>query len=84
MSIDLHKMGSEAALEEELDLEGWVEGVFEEQVEVVVVVHLEVKLGGLSILPDPHCVLFELERVCCCAQGEGVEDEVAGLKTSSE
>ena len=57
-------MGGEAALEEELDLEGRVEGVFEGQVKVVVVGHLEVKLGGLSILPDPHCVLLELERVC--------------------
>ena len=56
-------MGGEAALEEELDLEGRVEGVSQEQVKVVVVVHLEVKLGGLSVLPDLHGVLLELEGV---------------------
>ena len=56
-------MGGEAALEEELDLEGRVEGVAEEQVKVIVVVHLEVKLGGLSILPDPHGILLELQGV---------------------
>ena len=57
-------MGGDATLEEELDLESRVEGVGKEQVKVVVVVHLEVKLGGLSVLPDPHGVLLELEGVC--------------------
>ena len=56
-------MGEEAALEEELDLEGRVEGVSQEQVKVVVVVHLEVELGGLNVLPDLHGVLLELEGV---------------------
>ena len=72
-------MGGDATLEEELDLESRVEGVGKEQVKVVVVVHLEVKLGGLSVLPDPHGVLLELQGVRRRAQGEGVEDEVAGL-----
>ena len=56
-------MGGDATLEEELDLESRVEGVGKEQVKVVVVVHLEVKLGGLSVLPDPHGVLLELQGV---------------------
>ena len=73
-------MGGETALEEELDLEGRVEGVSQEQVKVVVVVHLEVKLGSLYVLPYLHGVLLELHGIGSCGEREGVEDEEAGLQ----
>ena len=50
------------------------------EIEVVVVVHLEVKLGSLYILPYLHGVLLELHGVGSCGEREGVEDEEAGLQ----
>ena len=46
--------------------------------------HLEVELGGLGVPANLHRVLHELERVGGRGQREGVEDELASLKSDGD